>query len=487
MRIRALLWVAIRQSRLRLVESSLIVLGIAMGAAVVTAFASLIASAGTQVRAFAESPLAREISVVPREEDYMALWQTTGGFVPAVPVGPAGVAPARLTMGDIARVRDAVTSARHVYTYHYGGLSFQPKSAASGDDTGEEGSVTTGVSSPSTGGASLLQQRGFVGIIATVPEYFRAYGLKLREGSFFVDSDVTSGAKVIVLGDRLARRLFGDASPIGRELVTDPSSPGGQAESLGRGARGYQVIGVLMPASGASSAERDRRSMSVGPLDYLDDLGFVPLTSMAPYSGQVGASTGAGTGTDAGTGADADVQVPAVYVMPPSADESAVTLDELRRFAERDYQDRVTIRSEIDEMKRALREMRSQALGGVLLASAGLVIASINILNLMLARVLRRTKAIGVSVALGASRRDVFAQLLAESLVLGVAGGVVGVVLGYAATSLMSRVTQGLSASVGTWGVLAGVGASLVASAVFGVYPAHLAARTVAVDALRRD
>ncbi len=486
MRTGDLLSVAIRQSRLRLVESFLIVLGIALGAAVVAAFAGLIASAGAQVRSFAESPMAWEMSIVPREQDYMALWQTTGGFVPAVPVGPAGAPAARLTMRDLERVKSAVTSARHVYTYQYTGLPLRPPETpvsssepaaqkdgvpaaaampAKGDGAGEHERASQ---EPASTAQSLLQQRGMVQIIATIPEYFEAYGLKLREGSFFLDSDVSSGSKVIVLGAKLATRLFGDASPVGQELMTDSARLSGQATPVGKGVSAYKVIGVLEPASGASAEGSDARPAMAGPLDYLDDMGFVPLTSMPGYAGP-------------------DAQIQSVYVMPPSGDESATTLDELRRLAEREYQGRVTVRSEIDEMKRAVREMRSQAVGVVLLASAGLVIASINILNLMLARVLRRTKAIGISVALGASRRDVFAQLLVESFVLGLAGGLVGIAFAYAVTSLMSRVTQGLAVTLGIWGILAGVGASLIASVVFGVYPAHLAARTIAVDALRRD
>ncbi|NLG80684.1 MAG: FtsX-like permease family protein [Firmicutes bacterium] len=467
MRIRDLLSVAVRNSRLRLVESFLIVLGIALGVAVVAAFGGLVGSVGAQARVFAESPVAWEITVIPREEDYSALWDGNSGQVPAVAVGPAGARPVRLTMRDLERFRNGVTSAKCVYTCENIGLPLRPANPSSGDGPGAQGETTGAPKSDGEDSKAVrinqLEEQGFVELVATVPDYFRAYGLKPREGSFFVDSDVASGTRVMVVGDELARRLAGDTSPLGQELIM--GSPGGGSV---QDAPRYTVIGVLESLSPPSDGGRGGRSAPPGPLTHLDRLGFIPVTSAPGYSGE-------------------DEQLSEIRVMPASADAVATTIDELRRFIEREYQGRLTIRSEIDNMRRALREMRGIAVGILVIASAGIVIASINILNLMMARVLRRTKAIGISIALGASRGDVFAQLLTESLVLGIVGGVIGIGLAYVATGLISRVTQGLAVTVGAWGILAGTGASLVASVVFGLYPAHLAARTVAADALRGD
>ena len=455
MRIPDLLSVAVRNSRVRLVESFLIVLGIALGVAVVAAFGGLVGGVGAQARMFAKSPVAWEITAIPREQDYSALWDGNGGQASAVPVGLAGAQPVRLTMRDLKRFRSAITSAKCVYACENIGLPLRPALPSPGNGPGAQGEMT--------GAAKGDGEEGFVELVATVPDYFRAYGLKLREGSFFVDSDVASGTRVMVVGDDLARRLFGGTSPLGQELIM--GSPGGGNV---QGAPRYTVIGVLEPLSPPSDGGRGGHSASPGPLSHLDRLGFIPVTSAPGYSGE-------------------DEELSEIRVMPASADAVATTLDELRRFVEREYQGRLTIRSEIDNMRRALREMRSLAVGVLVIASAGIVIASINILNLMMARVLRRTKAIGISIALGASRRDVFVQLLTESLVLGIVGGVIGIGLAYVATGLISKVTQGLAVTVGAWGILAGTGASLLASVVFGLYPAHLAARTVAADALRRD
>ena len=141
----------------------------------------------------------------------------------------------------------------------------------------------------------------------------------------------------------------------------------------------------------------------------------------------------------------------------------------------------------MDYMKEGLRELRSLATGILVLTSTGLIIASINILNLMLARVLRRTRAIGISAALGAGRRDAFRESLAEALVLGICGGMLGLPLSFVLAKLMSRITQGLTVSVGLTGVLAGTASCIAASVLFGLYPAYLAARVIPADALRGD
>jgi putative ABC transport system permease protein len=141
----------------------------------------------------------------------------------------------------------------------------------------------------------------------------------------------------------------------------------------------------------------------------------------------------------------------------------------------------------MEHTKENMRQLRSLAAGILVLASAGLVIASINILNLMLARVLRRTREIGISAALGASRRQIFRQSLAEALVLGISGGALGLPLSFGLVKLMSGIMEGLDVSVGLTGVLAGALSCIAASVIFGLYPAYLGARVIPADALRGD
>ena len=128
----------------------------------------------------------------------------------------------------------------------------------------------------------------------------------------------------------------------------------------------------------------------------------------------------------------------------------------------------------------------------MLFASCGLVIAALNITNLMLARVLVRTRAIGISGALGASSRTIFSAFLLESLLLGVAGSLLGVLCAFGIRSGLET-TLNAGASLRTRIDLTlypihfafGLSIALVICLIFGAYPAWIASRIRPAEALR--
>jgi len=115
-----------------------------------------------------------------------------------------------------------------------------------------------------------------------------------------------------------------------------------------------------------------------------------------------------------------------------------------------------------------------------------LVVGGIVIMNIMLMAVTERTREIGLRKALGARRTDIAAQMLAESVVLSVFGGVVGTVLGAAAALAISALTP-IPAAVQLWSVAIGIGITALVGLFFGLYPAMQAARLDPIEALRRE
>jgi putative ABC transport system permease protein len=115
-----------------------------------------------------------------------------------------------------------------------------------------------------------------------------------------------------------------------------------------------------------------------------------------------------------------------------------------------------------------------------------LVVGGIVIMNIMLMVVTERTREIGLRKALGARRSDIMSQILTESIVLSMLGGVVGTLLGSAIAVTISAFTP-IPAAVETWSVALGIGITAAVGLFFGLYPAMRAARLDPIEALRRE
>jgi putative ABC transport system permease protein len=125
-------------------------------------------------------------------------------------------------------------------------------------------------------------------------------------------------------------------------------------------------------------------------------------------------------------------------------------------------------------------------LAGIALPAIGLLVGSIVIMNIMLVAVAERTREIGVRKALGAKRRDILSQFIAESTTLAIVGAGFGIAAGFGLAKLIATVSP-LPASVAPWSVLLGVTVGAGVGIISGVYPASRAARLDPVAALRQE
>jgi len=115
-----------------------------------------------------------------------------------------------------------------------------------------------------------------------------------------------------------------------------------------------------------------------------------------------------------------------------------------------------------------------------------LVVGGIVIMNIMLMVVSERTREIGLRKALGARKADIMAQMLTESVVLSIFGGVIGTLVGAAIAMTISRFTP-IPASIEIWSIALGIGITAIVGLFFGLYPAMRAASLDPIEALRRD
>jgi len=120
------------------------------------------------------------------------------------------------------------------------------------------------------------------------------------------------------------------------------------------------------------------------------------------------------------------------------------------------------------------------------IASISLLVGGIGIMNIMLVSVRERTREIGIRKAIGARGRDILSQFLVEALALSLAGGLIGICLGFSSHSASAYTPAGALSSIRSRS-FAAVGFSLIVGIVFGVWPASQAARLDPVVALRYE
>ncbi|MFV0367933.1 MAG: ABC transporter permease [Hyphomicrobiaceae bacterium] len=270
------------------------------------------------------------------------------------------------------------------------------------------------------------------------------------QGRYFDAAEVVRGAKLAVVGSTVARQLFGGGSVVG-ERVRIGGAP-------------FEIIGV-METRGQAGGFRDQ-----------DDIVMIPInTARARFAGQ-------------------DVSVPnqvgSILVKVDNGEDLAQAQEEIanvlrqRRRIRPGAQDDFRIRNvaEIVQARTAAQRTLTWLLAAT--AAVSLIVGGIGIMNIMLVSVTERTREIGLRMAVGARSRDILAQFLTESIVLCIAGGIIGLGLGVAATYGISGLA-GWPVLIDTTIIMIGIGASALVGMVFGYIPARQAALLNPIDALR--
>jgi putative ABC transport system permease protein len=297
-------------------------------------------------------------------------------------------------------------------------------------------------------------------ILGTTPEYLAVKRLSVRRGRFLTDTDLAATANVAVLGSGAAQRLFGFADPLGKPVL------------LGEGA--YRVVGILdtQDPGGATPG-------AMGLRDFNDDI-YIPLTATQRRFGELQMIVRAGSREFERT------QLNEITLTVANEQWVGATAEMVRRLLDishptaTDYH----IQVPLELLKQAEHEKRiwNLVLGSI--AGISLLVGGIGIMNIMLATVTERTREIGIRRALGARRRDIVVQFLIETLVISMAGGVLGIVVGLLIPWSVSFVA-GIETVVSGWSIVLAFAISVAVGIVFGVYPARRAASMDPIQALR--
>jgi len=283
--------------------------------------------------------------------------------------------------------------------------------------------------------------------IATEASYFDIKKFALTHGRAFAQQEVNTGARVLVIGDEIARYYFANLDPLGRELRI-----GGQP---------YTVIGVIEPQGSVFGFSLDRMAI-------------------APYTSPLGRAI-----RPRGDIAYITVQGPTREVLMDGMEAVRSALRGARRLGP-GRPDNFALETSDAALSFFDGIKSKMVLFGTALPAIGLVVGALVIMNIMLVAVAERTHEIGIRKALGAKRRDIMIQFLIEASTLSLIGAAIGVALGIAMSQTIAALTP-LPASVAPWSVVAALIVGAGVGIVAGIYPASRASRLDPIAALRQE
>lgn len=277
-------------------------------------------------------------------------------------------------------------------------------------------------------------------IWGTTDNYQKIYSHKVIKGRFFNKGEVAGNRKVAVIGDTVAKELFGNFSPIGEKIKIQGKK--------------FNVIGIF---------EKKGKILMMD----MDNVISLPITSAMNIfnSKQI---------------IEIDIAAKNEKLIPKAISEINEALG--MRLTKDDYH--ITTQEGMMNLLNSIVGILTSVIGGI--AAISLVVGGIGIMNIMLVSVTERTKEIGIRKAVGARKRDIFVQFLVESVVVSFLGGIFGIILGLGGTFVVMYLIR-LEMVVVLWALTLACSVSIAIGVISGVYPAMRAVSLDPIEALRYE
>ena len=288
----------------------------------------------------------------------------------------------------------------------------------------------------------------FSGIFAT-PDFFLAYDIETVQGSLFTVEDMEKGSQVMVLGSDLAKTLFPKGNAVGSRIAVNTQT--------------FTILGVLEPTEIIDPQSNQS----------LDNIAVVPHFL---FSGVAYGKMSRGKG------------LPTLRFAVEDSGSIQESVSALEEYLHQEYPTtNLRVSAAVDQFKADEEKLSRVLTALIFLTAAGLLIAAINMFNLLLIRILKQTKNIGVMRALGHTRNNILNHFLLETLMMSFAGAVIGL----AASPFLFRFLQSALMKMGTEvytpALLLGAGLAFLFSLIFGIYPAFTARQIDTATALRSE
>jgi putative ABC transport system permease protein len=379
---------------------------------------------------------------------------------------------------------------------------------------GEESKIATGLGSSATlspadaeairglkgvaHASEVVRMRGWVNygneknygqVLGTNAEYAAMYDWSFSKGKFFKKGDVESAENTAVIGSAVRDALFGDTNPVGEQIeihgekfkvkgvITTNDEEQSQLVVVPY-TKLQKMLGInylqLIMVSADQAGNASQVASDITPLLR----GRHRLDSKAvnqPSSGGLGGLAGGSMG--GGTPDDFTVKTQASEALTKGLNTSVAAFI----LANMPQMDQVNMQEMSGTLSRAGQTMTALLAA---IATISLIVGGIGIMNIMLVSVTERTREIGIRRAVGARSYDVLMQFLTEAVVLGLAGGILGIILGYLASFAITQLLQ-WQATVSITAVALAFGIAAATGVFFGFYPAQRASKLNPIDALR--
>ena len=279
-------------------------------------------------------------------------------------------------------------------------------------------------------------------------EFLEIRGYKVQDGDIFSEQDIKTAAKVCLVGKTVIDQLFTNGeSPVGK-VIRFGSIP-------------FRIVGVL-ESKGYNSMGMDQDNLIITPYTTV-----MKRILAVTYLQEIVCSALSEEYTDKAISEITDV------------------LRRNHKLKESDDDDfNIRSQQELSSMMTSTSDMMSTLLAAV--AGISLLVGGIGIMNIMYVSVTERTKEIGLRMSIGAKGRDILAQFLIEATLISITGGLLGVILGVAA-SYIAKAVLSYPILIQSWSIILSFLVCTVIGIFFGWYPARKASNLDPIEAIRYE
>lgn len=306
--------------------------------------------------------------------------------------------------------------------------------------------------------------------------YFDIYNLKLEKGRYFDDNQEERGLSVCVIGANIQSKFFPQSNPVGQYIKF--------------GKNWLRIVGVIQHNNIKLTGYQN------AGVNVINDNIFIPIkTMLLRYQDRSLVNTRKVMEANRRMNNNNQKaknknyhQLDKIVVQVNQTEDINNTVEVLARMMYRrhseiqDYE--ITVPELLLKQQQRTKEIFNLVLGAI--ASISLIVGGIGIMNIMFASVMERIKEIGTRMAIGAKKKDIVIQFLAEAVLISVTGGIIGVVLGVVASVLISKMLN-IMTIISPFSVFVAFVVSAGVGIIFGYSPAKRASEKDPIESLRYE